>query len=148
MIPENCRKVNDLFVNSRRKAKKKAVRTLHRFLSSNIQFFSAVLADRLVLVNQDLLAAATKHTVAFMLSQHNRASLSIDFHRVATSHTKGLAQFNGESNSAQVVDMSDHSGRFHLYFLTDSLSLVARQASKRLADSYLYFVKIPLTCQP
>jgi hypothetical protein len=137
MIPENCRKVNDLFVNSRRKAKKKAVRTLHRFLSSNIQFFSAVLADRLVLVNQDLLAAAAKNAVGFVFFQNDRVSLGVDFHRVAASHIKVLAQLNGKGNSAQVVDMSDHAGRFHLYFLTDVLFLAALRHS-----SYdTYFLK-------
>ena len=124
MIPEICRKVNGLFVNST-KIKKESSAFFAPLSGLVIQFFSASFTNRLVLIDHDLLAAAAKDAVALVLFQNDGVALGINFHGVAASHAKGLAQFNGKSNSAQVVDVSDHAGRFHLYFLTD-FSISAR----------------------
>ena len=97
-----------------RKQKREAALPLFRPICSlQSQLPAAVVADALVLVQGDFLVAAAENAAGLMLSQNDRVALGIDLQRIAASHIQGLAQFDGQSDAAQIVDMSDNASRFH-----------------------------------
>ena len=77
------------------------------------QIASAVVADALILVKGNLLIAAAEDTAGLVLAQNDGIALGVNLQRITASHVQRLAQFDGQSDSAQIVDMSDNTGGFH-----------------------------------
>ena len=77
------------------------------------QIASAVVADALILVKGNLLIAAAEDTAGLVLAQNDGIALGVNLQGITASHVQRLAQFDGQSDSAQIVDMSDNAGGFH-----------------------------------
>ena len=80
------------------------------------QFPTAIVANALILIQCNLLVAAAKNAAGLMLPQNDGIALRINFQGIAAGHVQSLAQLDGQSDAAQIINMTNDAGRFHKSF--------------------------------
>ena len=113
------------------------------------QLFAADFADVFALELRNLFRAAAEDAVGLVLAQHDGRAVHVDLDGVALARVdvQGAAQFDGQDDAAQAVDVSYDSSRFHnngtssLYFAVAAIIIpdVTKSVNKRQVTKLLIF---------
>ena len=71
-------------------------------------------ANILAFVMDDVLCVAAENAGGLVLFQHDLISIHIDFQGILYLDIHGAAQFNGQHNTAQFINLANNTGRLHV----------------------------------
>jgi hypothetical protein len=96
--------------------------------SELLQLFQAMRTDHLVLKGREITAASAEEAVRFIFAQNHGRALHKDLKHVFRTDVKRAAQFDGEDNTAQGIQLTYNTCRLHgknlLQKAVDSLQLM------------------------
>ena len=87
-----------------------------------LELLQAVFADQLILVSHNIPRIVAENAGRMVLFENDLVVLHKDFQCIAQADIHGPAQFNGNYDSAQIVQFADYPRRFQCYPLPNDNS--------------------------
>ena len=78
-----------------------------------LKFLDTVGTDVLPFEINDVLGVITEDAGRLIFLQHDRGAVHVDFKGVFLCNVQSAAQFDGEDNASQLINLSHDAGRFH-----------------------------------
>ena len=109
-----------------------------------IQLCQAFEANILPLKNMTLLCASAENTPILVLFENDGCSVHINLQRILLCNIQRAAQLCRQNDSAELVNLSYDSGRFHTYSPFSDLTFfyyvtIRRQSQLKIGNYFIYY---------